>query len=181
MQAEVSPRIASGRDVSQVEKIIGCFQGERKHKSLKRELLHVFRHCEHTSLVALINQQCQQIVSVHSLFQKRFLVQRTVVNLFGLELGRSTHAVLPCGEITKGDVVYIEGGVVAVAVAFYEHAETSSMFLLCETCKRMRKNTYRFSHDSEWVDVGTIVDAMIYRELPDGDVRVLFPFAARFR
>ena len=162
------------------KKVIGCFQGERKHKATKRDLLYVFRHCEHTSLMALINDQCEQISSNHSLFQKRFLAHATIVNFFGLELRRSSQAVLDCGLIAKGDIVYVAGGVVAVAMEFYEHAETSAMFLHCEPCKQIGRNTYTFSHVSEWVDAGTIVDAMAYRKLQDGSVRVLFPFAARF-
>ena len=47
---------------------------ERKHRLVKSAALFVFRSLEHTTLAHILNDQCEQVIEGHSLFQKRFFI-----------------------------------------------------------------------------------------------------------
>ena len=42
-------------------KLVSCFVTERKHRQIKDAALHVFRYMEHTVLVDVVKQMCQQL------------------------------------------------------------------------------------------------------------------------
>ena len=86
-------------------KLITCFVTERKHREVKDAALHVFRHIEHTVLIEVVNQHCEQIASGHDLFMPMFLVNPRECALQN-EYLTSRRAVLLCGEVSNKDVVF---------------------------------------------------------------------------
>ena len=163
-----------------MEKIISCFVTERKHRSLKRAALYVFRHLEHTSLADLLTQQCEQIIDGHSLFQREFLVHPTTVEVFGTSLTRSSIAVLECGNIHARDVIYVDGGQLARITGFWR-AESGVITAHCTACEHVGGYKYRDSETVIFVKSQTIIDAVAYRKLLGGEFRVALPFLARYR
>ena len=103
-------------------KLVSCFVCERKHRHIKDNALHVFRHLEHTVLYDVVNKQCQQLLDGVELFKEQFLVNprdvRDVPNL-----RRSTRAVLKLGDLYAGDVVYIRGSRCGRVQMFYEFGD----------------------------------------------------------
>lgn len=57
---------------------------ERKHRLVKAAALFVFRSLEHTTLAHILNAQCEQVIEGHSLFQKRFLVRPSHLDISDL-------------------------------------------------------------------------------------------------
>ena len=163
-----------------MKKVISCFVTERKHRALKQAALYVFRHIEHTSLASLVSQQCEQIIDGHSLFQRAFLVHPSPVELAGLDLTRSTAAVLDCSGLHSGDIIYVAGGNLARITAFWQSAP-GVITAQCTGCELVDGSIYRDSDSVLFVPHDTIVDACAYRKLGGGDFRVLLPFLARFR
>ena len=163
-------------------RVVSCFTAERKHRASKRAALYVFRHLEQTVMADLINAQCQQMTEGHNLFRKSFLAHPRVMTLLGDELHRSTQAVLICGYLFAGDVVYIEGGTLARIVAFWKKPTSSTIVAHCtEMTMTVGHRRYIDSSTPLFVTTETIVDACIYRPLGMGVLRVWLPFAARFR
>ena len=163
-----------------MKKVISCFVTERKHRALKQASLYVFRHLEHTSLANLVSQQCEQIIDGHSLFQRAFLVHPSPVELTGLDLTRSSAAVLDCGGLHSGDIIYVAGGNLARITAFWQ-SEPGVITAQCTGCELVEGSIYRDSDSVLFVPHDTIVDACAYRKLRGGDFRVLLPFLARSR
>lgn len=161
-----------------LRKVISCFVTERKHKAVKGAALYVFRHLEHTVLADILNQQCEQILDGHSLFQRQFLAHPKTIDVFGHRLNRSSEAVLECGHIYTGDVIYVVGGVVARIMCFWQLAE--HITAQCHVCEKVDECEYRDGTNVSFVSTDSILDAMSYRPRPDGSFMVLLPFAARF-
>lgn len=99
-------------------KLVSCFVTERKHRQIKDAALHVFRYMEHTVLVDVVNQMCQQLQDGHDLFLKMFLINPRPCKLQP-EIVSSTRAVLECGLVSKDDVLFFEDMLCGAASAFY--------------------------------------------------------------
>ena len=167
------------RQYAAMKKIISCFVTERKHRSLKRAALYVFRYLEHTSLADLVTQQCEQILDGHSLFQREFLVHPSTVEVAGESLTRSSAACLECGNIHARDIVYVKGGQLARITGFWQY-ETGLLTAQCTECEKVEEHIYRDSASVVFVASHTIIDAVAYRNKDDGEFRVVLPFLARF-
>lgn len=100
-------------------KLISCFVCERKHRSVKDSALHVFRHIEHTVLADVINKQSQQIIRGGQLFEDNFLVHPRPVKGAPDDLRQSRNAVLRCGAVAIGDVVFLHNGLCGRVNMFY--------------------------------------------------------------
>lgn len=165
---------------ARIRKVVSCFVTERKHRTTKAAALHVFRHIEHTVLSDLVNRQCEQVLDGHSLFQRTFLVSPLTVNFFGHELQRSTEAVLECGHIHKGDVVYLKSSGIARVVCFWKPVNVQIILAQVSDCVRVPSTEFCYT-DSEqisFVDVDAICDAVIHRYRGDRIFRVILPFVA---
>ena len=163
-----------------MKKIISCFVGERKHRALKTAALYVFRHLEHTSLASLVTQQCDLIIAGHSLLQREFLGNPSTVEIFGVSLTRSKAAVLECGDMHARDIIYVQGGQLARITDFWQSA-CGLITAQCTACEHVLGHKYRDSKSVVFVPSETIIDAVAYRLLANGEFRVALPFLARFR
>ena len=152
---------------------------ERKHRSLKRAALYVFRYLEHTSLADTATQQCEQILDVHSLSQREFLVHPSTVEILGLSLTRSSVAVLECGNIHARDIIYVKGGQLARITDLLQSA-SGTITAQCTACELVAGHKHRDSESVLFVQRQTIIHAVAYRNLADGEFRVALPFLARF-
>ena len=115
---------------------------ERKHRSLKRAALYVFRYLEHTSLADLATQQCEQILGGHSLFQREFLVHPSTIEVRGQSTQRASAACLECGNIHARDIVYVKGGQLARVTGFWQY-EAGLLTAQCTECENVGEHTYR--------------------------------------
>ena len=167
------------RQYETMKKIISCFVTERKHRSLKRSALYVFRYLEHTSLADLVTQQCEQILDGHSLFQREFLVHPSTIEVGGQNIKRANAACLECGNIHARDIVYVKGGQLVRLTAFWEY-KAGLLTAQGTRCYKVGEHKYRDSATVVFVESHFIIDAVAYRKRDDGDLRVLLPFLARF-
>ena len=99
-------------------KLLSCFVTERKHRQIKDAALHIFRYMEHTVLVDVVNQMCQQLIDGHDLFAKMFLVSGRPLKAQP-EVLSSSSAVLECGLIKKGDILFFEDHTCGQVLAFF--------------------------------------------------------------
>ena len=90
-------------DLVRLGKVIGCFAMERKHKDLKRHVLHVFRTVEYTTTVNYLNAWCQSIVSGTFRYGPRGLINAHSVN--DSRYRYSQKAELAIGHVEFGDIV----------------------------------------------------------------------------
>ena len=147
---------------------------------MKWAALYVFRHLEHTALADIVNRQCEAIYSDDSLFKRQSLLNATTVETSGCELSRSSQAVLECGLIYTGDIVYAIGGVVARVVRFRKWPSAEHIAIQCTIYENVDGGSYRDGNRTSFVSVDSIVDVVTYRPLADGFIRVLLPFDGRF-
>lgn len=67
----------------------------------------------------MLNKQCSAIASDASLFARKAMVKPTVVTFFAVEFLHSTLALLPCGTVYKGDLVWTADGDVGHVNGFW--------------------------------------------------------------
>ena len=72
------------------------------------------RYIEHTVLIDVVNQMCEQMVGGHDLFETMILVQPRECKLQP-EIMTSKKAVLECGAVAHNDVVFFSRISLAVA------------------------------------------------------------------
>ena len=164
-----------------IQRVISCFVAERKHRSVKKAALHVFRYLEHTALVDVISQQCNQILDGHDLFKPRLLIRPTdfFYEDMNLHVQRSSHAALECGELARDDVIYVHGGMIARIVCFW--SDNDMITAQCHECARVDNDfIYRDTCTVTFIDATAIVDALCFRSLDDGDFRICLPYKAYF-
>lgn len=161
-----------------LKKVISCFVTERKHKSIKRASLFVFRHLEHTCLASIINEQCEQVLNGHSLFQRSFLVNPSLIEVSPtVSLNRSSRAVLDCGELAFDDIIVDTEDSISRVVCFWQQETT--IVAQCTTCETVGAgHVFRHTGSTCFIAGGSIIDAVSYRPLPDGSFRVCLPFRA---
>ena len=103
-------------------KCISCFVTERKHREVKDASIHVYRHMEQTVLADVVNKHCQQIISGKDLFSRIILVEpRRCKNQDQYLTAR--RAVLDCGTVQRGDVVFFNDKTCGLVQAFFVISE----------------------------------------------------------
>lgn len=151
---------------------------ERKHRLVKSAALFVFRSLEHTTLAHILNAQCEQVIEGHSLFQKRFLVRPSHLDISDIRCTRSSTMVLECGMISKDDIVYTRGGFVVRAVCFWEIQGHFTM--QCKMCMQVSGYVYEHTvHPDSFIACDDIVEPMAYRPFTNGSFRILLPWKAQ--
>ena len=161
-------------------KCLSCFVTERKHRSIKASALHVFRHIEHTVLADVVNKQCQQMTDGHDLFKNLCLVNPRVVQ-GRADLERSNTAVLPCGAVRHGDVVWFKDATCGRVECFYKLADTIAVDV------RLFRNVWsdlRLLDETRQtrtiVDVNTLVDSCIWYYDAPAVIKVSMPALGLF-
>ena len=169
-----------------VGKLLSCFVTERKHRSSKASALHIFRNMEGTVLTDQINKMCESISEPDASLFKRTIFggsSRHVID--GNHLARSTLALLECGEVKAGDIVWLNFDIVGKVVAFWRHDEFESFFVEIEALDLIRENGSDYYDESSsikhFADATSIVDACVWVYKRAGILKVLVPFEARVR
>lgn len=103
-------------------KCLSCFVTERKHRVVKDAALHVMRFMEHTVLLDVVNQMCEQMTNGHDIFQKMFLVEPRECKL-QTDILTSKRAILECGAVRSNDIVMFEDCACGRVLAFFLMSE----------------------------------------------------------
>ena len=85
---------------------------------MKQAALYIFRAIEDTVLHEVVNTQCEQLLSGHDVFDKRFLVEPRACK-GQPDILRSTKAVLECGGVAAKDLLYFTDNSCGFALAFF--------------------------------------------------------------
>ena len=159
-------------------KLLSCFVTERKHRDIKASALHVFRHIEHTVLADVVNKQCQQMVGGVELFMERFLVSPHFVQ-GGNGLHRSRRAVLPCGEVSDKDIVWLRSAQCARVKMFYQSSDPLSPIIVDAVVMANIANDPSFLDEliveQILVDSVEVVDACVWFYDEPAQIRVAIP------
>ena len=156
-------------------KLLSCFVTERKHRVVKDSALHVMRHIEHTVVADVINTQCVQLCDRLDLWKKHVLIEpRELPGVQGVTFARS--AILACGFVKHGDIVWCQDAQCCRVVAFYV-ATDDEMFVSVERlgsagglCTYHEKAT-----TLDFIDVRSIVDAVVWYLDADGIIKIVIP------
>ena len=84
-------------DLLRLGKFLSCFPMERKHKSLKVHMVTSFQALEQSTVYSHLNAMITSILRGDTQFKTCYMLRPVD--------GRSKQAKLPCGTLTKGDMV----------------------------------------------------------------------------
>ena len=157
-------------DLARIGKVIGCFATERKHKDLKRHVLHVFRHVEYTTTVGYLNAWCQSIISGSFHYNPRFLIKPQCLPRLGVKF--SSKAELEIGYVELGDIVQTSrGGIqyVAEVQRFFslDQHDDSDVQVWLKAYRRLSIDTTFGSVVSEW-DAAAPESVLLHASMIDG-------------
>ena len=161
---------------------MSCFVTERKHRSSKKSALHVFRYMEHTVLADQINQFCMAM-STDALFSRASLIgpkQHSVheENIFF----NSKSALLSCGEIIAGDIVYLTDRSIGRVERFWQKHVSNDIVVELQALPSNPVNPNVVNDTSNITIFETaeaIIDACPWVRASANTLRVLEPFASR--
>ena len=165
-----------------LKKLLSCFVTERKHRLTKRCALFVFRHIDNTTIKAILNRQCDAMRGDQSLFKRKCLLKPKSVDIFGVRLNFSTQALLPCGTVFDGDLVWFTEDMVGIVLGFCGWPGSDEVIVRIAKYARCVGDR-RFHYDSSCktvvaMDSELLCDTVTYTTCGGGVVRVLPPAAA---
>ena len=163
-------------------KLLSCFVVERKHRTTKRCALFVFRCIDNVVVKDMLSRQCEQIRSgAESLFAQVYLVRPKTYNFAGTMLHRATGAVLPCGAVRAGDLVWLSTDVVAQVTSFWKAdcADHTSVQVETYVCLDGRATRWQPNSCTIFVDSADVVSTLIYSR-SDRDTVMLIPPATAY-
>ena len=155
------------------------FVCERKHRTTKRCALFVFRSIDNTVIKDMLNKQCSQIASNQSLFQRQFLVSPAKIVIAGTTLFQSTQALLPCGTVFDGDLVWIgTTQTVGALIGFWQKDGSTDIAVSLQMYEANGLCHWRSSSGTCTINSDDILDTVHYVPLGDDTVRVVPPVRA---
>lgn len=161
------------------QRVLSCFVTERRHRTTKKAALHVFRYLESTVVKDLVNRMCQSFAHDECLFKPLFLLSPKTADIAGSNIFKSVQAVLHCGKLRKGDIVYATTAATLVG-RIDRFWELNGRFLVCIESFRRHNNDSRFWSTVApvvlFIAVNSIVDAVAWSEHDDGIIRIIPPF-----
>ena len=162
-------------------KLLSCFVAERKHRTTKRCALFVFRCIDNVVVKDMLSRQCEQIRSgAESLFAQVYLVRPKTYNFAGTMLHRATGAVLPCGAVRAGDLVWLSTDVVAQVTSFWKAdcADHTSVQVETYVCLDGRATRWQPNSCTIFVDSADVVSTLIYSRSDRYTVTLIPPATA---
>ena len=156
-------------------KLLSCFVCERKHRTVKDNALHVFRHIEHTVLADVINKQCHQMISGIDIFKEQFLVgPRSVTDVPGLMQSRK--AVLAIGSVSAGDILWLIDARCGRITLFYNVFGTIVVQMQMYSNVLNDPSMFDERHSTDvFVFPNQIVDACTWYYESEGIVKIAIP------
>jgi hypothetical protein len=168
-----------------LRKLLSCFVTERKHRATKRCALFVFRHIDNVVVKEMLSRQCESIASCsESLFFREYLISPKVFNFAGTLLNRARSAVMPCGMVAAGDLVWFtcDGSVgVALVIWFWSHGSDAHINVQMEKYNRLCPSGTRWGKGAPlamFVDTDSIVSAVMHAEFDDDVILVIPPVSS---
>ena len=160
-------------NMSFVGALMSCFVTERKHRSVKKGALTIFRHYEHTLLATMVNQQAEHFLE-GSVLNGYHLGDAREFNAGGAKLLMSKVAVLPCGEVHVGDVLAFEGGYVGKTEAFWQQG--ADMVVQVAAYRRASPDgtTWSSTGATTFIQANTLLAPLIWAAKSDG-VKIIRP------
>ena len=168
-------------------KLLSCFATERKHRASKASALHVFRNMESTVLTDMINKACESMCGEDgALFKITSCLQQRQVQLGSEPLLHSSTALLECGEIKNGDIVWLNSDIVGRVVCYWRHASIDNEYMVQIAAYGVLKEGMDeyFNEDDtrmHFTDATSIIDACIWVYKRPRVLRVLPPAAVQYR
>ena len=155
---------------------------ERKHKAIKNIALHVFGYMEHIVITDIVNQHCEQVLTGHDLFEEEFLVEPRKL-AWNKAVLLSKKAVLLCGMVQKGDIVFFGSGVCALVRRFWAISEVQFVEVVELPMVHGDISVRCFSADAEKQDAPSrfeesrfVIDSCIWHNTEiEGIIRVCVP------
>ena len=125
-------------DIVRLGKVIGCFAMERKHKDVKRHVVHVSRNVEYSCTIHYLNAWCESIATGNFRYGPRGLLKpRSVADS---RQRFSPNAELAIEHIEFCDIAQFtkEDGVMCVAEVqrFFSTDVGDDVHLLVKACNR---------------------------------------------
>ena len=141
---------------------------ERKHKDLKRHVLHVFRHVEYTTTVNYLNAWCQSMKSGDFRYGPRGLINSRSVD--DSRYRYSPKAQLTIGHVEFGDIVQAtQNGVkyVAEVQRFFSMDSDNDVHVWLKVYKFLTSDDTYGSIVSEW-DIAAPEYVLFHGSMIDG-------------
>ena len=159
-------------NVFKLGKMIGCFPGERKHREAKAEALWGFRNIEVTVTNSMVNNLCNDAIQTDAFHPIRMVSPQNT----GIEgLMRSSSARLPCGEVSRGDVVLLTDQQVGEVLGFWLDTDSNCIVQIQCYTRGDDESSWQCVGDIVWLEACNVLDALTWAFRRPGLIRILLP------
>ena len=139
---------------------------------------------EHTVLADRINRMCDLITGDETIFLLQHMPKAKRLQIDKQILLHSIEAVLLCGPVKCGDIVWLRIGMVGRVLRFWQSEGLPHINVQISELARCNANEpEEFYSDcvgaSKFVDANDIIDACMWAEKRHGVIKVIAPFGAR--
>ena len=166
--------------VATLGKLVACFTCERKHRSVKRSAINVYRHFEHTTIVDMLNTMATELRE-HDIFAEQCLIRQPRVVTVGTDVIHTARSCLcHCGELHEYDIIVFITGHVGRATSFWVHPAATSHAVQFRLLRRHTAGVDVFIDTGRvmFSPLADVMDAVIHFPMTDGKIRVAMPPAS---
>ena len=163
--------------VETIGKVVACFTCERKHRSVKRSAVNVYRHFEHTTIVDMLNTMATELRE-HDIFAEQCLIRRKrVVTVGPHDVNTASSCLCHCGELHASDIIVFSSGHVGRATSFWKDPDSTSHLVQFKLFVRHTAGVDVFIDTGRvmFSPLADVMDAVMHLPMTDGKIRVAMP------
>ena len=161
-----------------VGRLLSCWVTERKHRVVKAQASHTFRHIEHTTTLDLLNDIAEEARITTELYKTSFLLKPRDCSTDDVAIKTSLHLTLPVGTASKGDIVLCSTQAQSTvgAVERFFHINNVLFAQLQMHTPTPNPNVYETANSTlSFVEASIVIDILAWAPHSDTCVRVILP------
>ena len=158
-------------------RLLSCFVTERKHRVVKSACLNVFRHFEATVTADIVNRQVESFQDDDCrLFSRMHLIRPSAVTMGNCTLHSSSAALLPCGEVHRGDIVAARQQMLGKVVQFWSDIDGAIVVSIIVYRRDADcPSSFHVGEGYAVIDAEDVIQSVMWCERSMGLIRAVLP------
>lgn len=144
---------------------------------VKSACLNVFRHFEPTVAADLVNRQVESFQDDdRRLFSRMHLIRPSVVTMGNYTLHTSSAALLPCGEVHRGDIVAARQQMLGQVVQFWSDGDGAIVVSIIVYRRDADcPSSFHVGEGYAVIDAEDVIQSVMWCERSMGLIRAVLP------
>jgi hypothetical protein len=164
------------KDMYRLGIMLGCWPGERKHRlATIWARLSYGPQFEQQVTYSMVNSVCTSYEEEAVPLAEASLVNPVRMESLQIPLQRSAIAILPCGHVNRGDLVFLVDGTVAEVLAFVSDEHATSVSVMCCSFRCIGNDEWTREGQEQFLPFHSVVSVVMWVLKRTGVIWVLKP------